>query len=157
MSAFHKLDMADITGEAVKFTEFKGQLCLVVNVASACGLTPQYAGLNALHNDNKNLTVLGFPCNQFGAQEPGSEAEIQDFVQSKFNLNFPLFSKIEVNGENTCALYQFLKSEKTDEEGKADIAWNFTKFLVNGEGQVVERFGPTVTPEQIAEKLISYQ
>jgi len=99
---------------------------------------------------------MGFPCNQFGAQEPADNAEILEFVQSKFEVDFPMFAKIEVNGEATCALYELLKNEKSDAEGKSDIAWNFTKFLVNGKGEVVERFAPTVTPEEIAASLGNY-
>ena len=100
--------------------------------------------------------VMGFPCNQFGAQEPASNDEILEFVQSKFDINFPMFAKIEVNGDDACALYQLLKSAKADAEGKPDIAWNFTKFLVNGKGEVVERYAPTVTPEEIAVSLGAY-
>jgi len=100
--------------------------------------------------------VLAFPCNQFGAQEPGSNAEILEFAQSKYDATFPMFAKIEVNGDGACELYKFLKSERADEEGKTDIAWNFTKFLVDGSGNVVARFGPQVTPEEIGERLADY-
>ena len=99
------------------------------------------------------MSVLGFPCNQFGAQEPGTNDEIQEFARSKFAATFPLFAKIEVNGDGACDLYKFLKSGNPDEEGNEDIAWNFTKFLVDGSGKVVARFGPAATPEQIVEKL----
>jgi len=99
--------------------------------------------------------VLGFPCNQFGAQEPGSNQEIQEFAQSKFGANFPLFEKIEVNGDGACELYQLLKSAKSDEEGKSDIGWNFTKFLVDGQGNVVQRFAPPTTPEDIEEHIVA--
>ncbi len=121
-------------------------------------MTPQYAGLRTLHESNKTkgFTVLGFPCNQFGAQEPGTNTEILEFAQSKYDVTFPLFAKIEVNGDGACDLYKYLKAEQADEEGKDDIAWNFTKFLVNGDGAVVGRFGPTATPEQIGEALPSY-
>jgi len=100
--------------------------------------------------------VLGFPCNQFGAQEPGTHEEIQEFVRSKFDVTFPMFAKIEVNGEGGCELYQLLKAAQVDEEGNADIKWNFTKFLVDGKGAVVARFAPQVTPEEIAEQLPQY-
>jgi len=100
--------------------------------------------------------VLAFPCNQFGAQEPGSNAEILEFAQSKYDVNFPMFAKIEVNGDGTCDLYKYLKSQQPDAEGKADIAWNFTKFLVDGTGAVVARFAPQVTPEQIEAQLENY-
>ena len=107
-------------------------------------------------NQSKNFNVLAFPCNQFGKQEPGSDAEILEFATSKYSVGFPMFSKIEVNGDGACDLYQFLKSEKSDEDGNADIAWNFTKFLVDGSGKVVARFAPQVTPEQIGESLPQY-
>ena len=100
--------------------------------------------------------MLAFPCNQFGNQEPGSDAQILEFAQSKYQTTFPLFAKIEVNGDGACDLYRFLKSERADEEGNADIAWNFTKFLVDGSGSVVARFGPRVTPEEIGEKLADH-
>lgn len=102
------------------------------------------------------MAVLGFPCNQFGAQEPGSDQEILDFAQSNYQLNFPLFSKIEVNGDGACELYQMLTAAVADEEGKSEIAWNFTKFLVNSGGEVVARFSPMVTPQEIGEKLAEY-
>jgi glutathione peroxidase len=97
--------------------------------------------------------VLAFPCNQFGGQEPGTEAEIREFAVSKYAVSFPMFSKVEVNGPGTCPLYQYLKSARPDEEGNVDISWNFTKFLVDGEGKVLARFAPRVTPEEIAETL----
>jgi glutathione peroxidase len=97
--------------------------------------------------------VLGFPCNQFGAQEPGTDAEILEFARSRYDVNFPLFSKVEVNGDGACELYRMLKAARADEEGKSDIGWNFTKFLVDGEGEVVARFSPMVTPEEIAGQL----
>ncbi len=116
-------------------------------------MTPQYAGLHTLHESNKdrNFSVLGFPCNQFGNQEPGTNQEILEFARSKFDVEFPMFAKIEVNGDGTCDLYKFLKSGNPDEKGNEDIAWNFTKFLVGRDGQVLERFGPQVTPEVIGE------
>ena len=106
--------------------------------------------------ESQNFTVLAFPCNQFGAQEPGSDAEILAFAQTKYQANFPMFSKIEVNGDDACDLYKFLKSQQPDEEGNAEIGWNFTKFLVDRSGAVVARFGPAVTPEEIATKLAAY-
>ena len=152
---FHDLTMKDIQGEDVSFDTFKGKHCLVVNVASECGMTPQYKGLEDLYraNQEKNFTVLGFPCNQFKEQEPGSDAEICEFVQSKYQVTFPMFSKIKVNGENACQLYQWLKSETATGDEVQDIPWNFAKFLVDGEGRVVERFGPRTTPAEIAAKL----
>jgi glutathione peroxidase len=155
MTAFHELTMQSITGKPVHFRKFRGHHCLVVNVASRCGLTPQYAGLTALQRTfgDRNFLVLGFPCNQFGAQEPGSDAEIAEFACSRYDVDFPMFSKVEVNGTGAAPLFRWLKSEMPDEEGNADIPWNFTKFLVSPEGEVVARYGPRVTPEEIGEAL----
>jgi glutathione peroxidase len=121
-------------------------------------MTPQYAGLRTLHEDNKakGFAVLGFPCNQFGKQEPGTNAEILKFAQSKYNVAFPMFEKIDVNGPGACELYQWLTSQKAGEDGKADIPWNFTKFLIDRSGNVVARFGPRTTPEEIAKVLPQY-
>ena len=107
-------------------------------------------------NKSQGFTVLGFPCNQFGSQEPGSDAEILEFARSKYGVEFPMFAKVEVNGDGACDLYDYLKSQKSDEDGNRDIAWNFTKFLVDRSGQVVARFAPTATPEQISEVLPSH-
>lgn len=112
-------------------------------------MTPQYAGLRTLH-ESGTVTVLGFPCNQFGAQEPGSNEEILDFATSKYDANFPLFAKVEVNGDGACDLYKLLKSEQPRADGLQDIAWNFTKFLVDGDGKVLARYEPGVTPDEIA-------
>lgn len=106
-----------------------------------------------MHNERDGLQVLGFPCNQFGAQEPGTDAEILEFAQSRYNASFPMFSKIEVNGDGACELYKWLKSKQANPDGKPDIAWNFTKFLVSPKGEVVARFEPMVTPEEIAGQL----
>jgi glutathione peroxidase len=134
----------NIEGKEVKLADYEGKVILVVNVASQCGLTPQYKGLEAAYEKYKDqgFVILGFPCNQFGAQEPGSEAEIQKFCSSKYNVTFPMFSKIEVNGKGTSPLYQSLKAKFP-----GDIKWNFEKFLINKKGEVVNRFGPRVTPE----------
>ena len=151
----NELVMTSITGDDISFSEYRDQALLVVNLASQWGLTPQYTGLCTLQDDKK-VQVLGFPCNQFGAQEPGTDAEILEFAQSKFNVNFPMFSKIEVNGDNAAPLYQWLKSEQADEEGNADIAWNFAKFLINKDGKVVKRYHPKTSPEEIAASLADY-
>ena len=151
----NELVMTSITGDDISFSEYRDQALLVVNLASQWGLTPQYTGLCTLQDDKK-VQVLGFPCNQFGAQEPGTDAEILEFAQSKFNVNFPMFSKIEVNGDNAAPLYQWLKSEQADEEGNADIAWNFAKFLINKDGEVVKRYHPKTSPEEIAASLADY-
>ena len=151
----YELSMPSVTGDTVNFSAYQDKPLLIVNLASHCGLTPQYTALRTLQEEGK-VTVLGFPCNQFGAQEPGTDAEILAFAKSKYDVNFPVFSKIEVNGPNACGLYQWLKSEQPDDEGNEDIPWNFTKFLVTADGRVAKRFGPTVTPEQIAEELDQY-
>ena len=115
-------------------------------------MTPQYAGLRTLHEENheRGFNVLAFPCNQFGSQEPGTNAEVLEFAQSKYGVDFPMFAKIDVNGSDESPVYRFLKAGNPDEEGNEDIAWNFTKFLVGRDGQVLQRFGPPVTPEEIA-------
>jgi glutathione peroxidase len=130
----------------------------VVNVASRCGLTPQYSGLRELQeqNEDRGFTVLGFPCNQFGAQEPGTSEQILEFCESKYDVNFPLFEKVDVNGNAACDLYKLLKTQKSNEDGTSDIQWNFTKFLVDGSGNVVARYGPRTTPEEIAKELPKY-
>lgn len=149
-----ELEMESITGEQISFSEFKDQALLIVNLASQWGLTPQYAGLRALHEQG-DVKVLGFPCNQFGAQEPGTNEEIMAFAQSRYDVNFPMFAKIEVNGDGAAPLYQWLKTEQTEEDGTIDIPWNFAKFLVNRNGEVVKRFHPKVTPEEISANLAS--
>jgi glutathione peroxidase len=156
--SFHDFTMGSISGEPVSLAQFKGKTCLVVNVASKCGLTPQYAGLQKLHEDHEGnaFTVLGFPCNQFAGQEPGSNEEIQTFCSSRYAVSFPLFAKVAVNGSDTCALYELLKAAAPNEDGTQDIPWNFTKFLVDGSGEVVKRYGPRTTPEEIAEDLANY-
>ena len=155
MPKIYDLKMHSIEGELVSFSKFRDQVLLIVNLASHCGLTPQYEGLCDLHKEG-TLNVLGFPCNQFGNQEPGTDADILEFAKSKYNSNFPIFSKIEVNGENTCELYQWLKAEKADTEGNRDISWNFTKFLVSKDGQVLARFDPGTAPDDIRIKLEDY-
>lgn len=152
---FHDLKMESIEGSSVPFSDYNDKPVLIVNVASHCGLTPQYKGLRALQEQGK-VTVLGFPCNQFGAQEPGSPEEIQAFAKSKYDVNFPLFAKIEVNGDNACDLYKWLRDEQPNPDGTTEIQWNFTKFLVDGEGKVVKRFGPKTTPEEISSELDKY-
>lgn len=149
---FHELTMESITGEQVALDQYQGRPCLVVNLASRCGLTPQYTGLKTLQDDGR-VTVLGFPCNQFGGQEPGSSEEILAFATEKYDANFPIFAKVEVNGDGACELYQYLKSQQPRPDGEADIAWNFTKFLVGGDGTVLARYEPQVSPEEIAEDL----
>ena len=153
--SIYDIEVKDIDMNSIKMEKFKGKTLLIVNVASACGFTPQYTGLQNLYDKykDKGLEVLAFPCNQFGAQEPGSDEEILDFVTNKYDVNFPMFSKIEVNGENACELYKLLKSEQPGEDGNQDLPWNFTKFLVNRDGSVVKRFNPQTTPEEIRDEL----
>lgn len=144
----------DINGKEVSLSEYKGKFLLIVNVASKCGFTPQYEGLEKLFEELKdNVVVLGFPCNQFGAQEPGDAEEIKNFCSLTYDVKFPLFDKIEVNGSNTAPLYQFLKSEKPGFLGTEAIKWNFTKFLVGRDGQVIKRYAPTDKPEDIKKDL----
>lgn len=142
----HDLQMKSIDGKDVKLADYKGKVILFVNVASQCGLTPQYTQLQALHEKyaDKGLVVIGVPCNQFGAQEPGTEKDIKQFCSSKYSVTFPMMSKVDVNGAKQDALYTFLKSksEKTD-----DISWNFEKFVVGKDGKVAARFAPRVKPD----------
>jgi glutathione peroxidase len=138
-----------LQGEPASLADYKGKTVLVVNVASKCGLTPQYEGLERLHEQfaDKGFSVLGFPCNQFGAQEPGSPDEIATFCSTTYGVTFPMFEKLEVNGDNRHALYEQL-TQTADAEGKAgDVVWNFEKFLIGPDGDVVARYRPLVEPE----------
>ena len=145
----------DIQGNLRNLSEFAGKTVLIVNVASACGYTPQYAGLEALYKKHKDagVVVLGFPCNQFGAQEPGAESEIAEFCSTKYGVTFPLFAKVDVNGADAHPLFQWLKSEKKGIFGTESIKWNFTKFLVGPDGHVIKRYGSGDTPEAIEKDL----
>lgn len=144
-----------LDGREASLAEWKGQVMLIVNVASKCGFTPQYTGLEALYERfrDKGFVVLGFPCNQFGKQEPGDAAEIAKFCSTTYPVSFPVFDKIEVNGPGTHPLYQQLKQQAKGLLGSETVKWNFTKFLVNREGEAVERFAPTVKPEDIAPRI----
>ena len=139
----------------MKISDFKGKVLLVVNVASKCGLTPQYEELEALHEkySDQGLAVLGFPCNQFGKQEPGTDAEIAEFCSATYKVKFPMFSKIEVNGAGRHPLYAFLTAQQTQPEGPGDIKWNFGKFLIDRSGNVVARFSPPTAP--VSEEVVS--
>ncbi len=144
----------DITGKEVSLDQYKGKFLVVVNVASKCGFTPQYEGLEAMYKELKGkVEVLGFPCNQFGAQEPGDEKEIQSFCSLTYNVSFPMFAKVDVNGDNAAPIYKFLKGEKPGVLGTEAIKWNFTKFLVNDKGEVVKRYAPTDSPEKIKQDI----
>ncbi len=138
-----------IDGSERSLADFEGKVLLVVNVASRCGLTPQYAGLERLHQRyaSRGLAVLGFPCNQFAGQEPGSEEEIQEFCRASYGVSFPLFSKVEVNGAGRHPLYAHLTAQPTQPDGPGDVRWNFAKFLVGRDGGVLARFAPQVEPE----------
>ena len=155
MSTLYDFDAVDILGQNRSLSEFKGQTVLVVNVASACGYTPQYTGLEALYRKHKDagFVVLGFPCNQFGAQEQGTDAEISAFCETTYDVTFPMFSKVEVNGDGAHPLFRWLKSEKKGIFGTESIKWNFTKFLVGPDGHVIKRYGSGDTPEQIEQDL----
>lgn len=146
-----------IKGEELKLKKYEGKVILIVNTASKCGLTPQYEGLQELYTSygDKGLVVLGFPCNQFMGQEPGSAEDIEKFCSVKYNVSFPMFEKIEVNGKDANALYVFLK-EQMPLDGKNDIRWNFEKFLVDKEGKVVKRYSPKMKPVELKADIESY-
>lgn len=147
----YQFEMPLNDGKTKPFSDYKGQVLLIVNTASKCGFTPQYTGLQALTDKfkDKAFQVLGFPCDQFGHQEPGDDSEIEQFCSLNFNVNFPLFKKSQVNGDNTSPLYEFLKKEAPGLLGSKSIKWNFTKFLVDSTGKVVKRYAPNVKPESI--------
>ena len=152
MPSIYDISVDDIHGKPVKLDQYKDKVMLIVNTASKCGFTPQYKGLEALYEKfhGKGLEVLGFPCNQFGAQEPGTEKEIAQFCELNYGVTFPLFAKVEVNGSNTAPVYKFLKAEKPGLLGSEAIKWNFTKFLIDKQGGVVKRYAPTDRPEDLA-------
>lgn len=141
----------DKGGNPVSLEDYRGQVLLIVNTASKCGFTPQFAGLEKLYKDyqERGLTILGFPCNQFGKQDPGSNDEIQEFCQLNYGVSFPVFGKIDVNGSNADPLFDYLKTAAPGTLGRR-IKWNFTKFLINRDGEVVKRYAPTTKPEAIA-------
>ncbi len=145
----------DVDGNEKNLSELQGKVTLVVNTASKCGFTPQYKGLEDLYQKYKDqgLEVLGFPCNQFGNQEPGSNNEIEEFCTLNYGVTFPIFSKVDVNGDSADPLFKFLTSNKKGLLGSSKIKWNFTKFLVDKGGNPVKRFAPTTTPEQISEDI----
>ena len=149
MTKLYDFEVTTITGEQKKLSDYKGQAVLIVNTASKCGFTNQYAELEELQQTyaSKGLAILGFPCNQFKQQEKGSDADINAFCQLNFGVTFDMFSKIDVNGDSAAPLYKWLKSEATGLLGSKGIKWNFTKFLVNRDGDVVDRFAPTLSPK----------
>ena len=156
----HDFEMRTLQGETVPMASFAGKVLLLVNTASQCGFTPQYAGLQALHERfaERGFSVIGFPCNQFGAQEPGDADEIGQFCETRFGVRFPLSEKVDVNGANAHPLWAYLTSEAPGLLGTEMIKWNFTKFLVDRNGKVVSRHAPTTTPDALAaeiEKLLA--
>jgi glutathione peroxidase len=154
MTTVYDFTAKDISGVEQALADYHGKVLLIVNTASQCGFTPQYGPLQELYDmySSRGLVILGFPCDQFGHQEPGSEGEISAFCESEFGITFPMFSKIDVNGQDAHPLYKWLKSEKSGVLGGA-IKWNFTKFLVDAEGNVVNRYGSTTKPESIADDI----
>jgi glutathione peroxidase len=154
MSGVYDFKAQSLAGEEIPLSRFEGQVLLIVNTASACGFTPQYKGLEALHAvlSPRGFAVLGFPCNQFGAQEPGDARQIAQFCEREYAVTFPMFAKIDVNGPSAHPLYEYLKREKSGLLG-ASIKWNFTKFLVDRAGKVVARHAPTARPEGLRHEI----
>ena len=155
MSTIYDFEALSIDGQNVALSQHRGQVMLIVNTASACGFTPQFAGLQKLHDRYaaQGLTVIGFPCNQFGAQDSGSNSEIGAFCQKNYGVSFPMMAKVEVNGVNAHPLWQWLKKQAPGLLGSQAIKWNFTKFLVGRDGQAIRRYAPTDTPASIAKDI----
>jgi glutathione peroxidase len=155
MPTVYDFEAAQIDGKTVPLSQFKGKAMLIVNTASACGFTPQFAGLETLHKTygGKGLAVLGFPCNQFGAQDPGSNDEISSFCQLNYGVSFPMMAKVDVNGASATPLFQWLTAEAPGLLGSKAIKWNFTKFLVGKDGNVIKRYAPTDTPASLAKDI----
>ena len=155
MTTLYELEATTIDGATRSLSAFKGKTLLVVNVASKCGFTPQYEGLEALQRQyrDKGFTVLGFPCNQFGQQEPGNAEEIANFCKLTYDVDFPIFAKIDVNGEDAAPIYKYLKDEAPGLLGSKAIKWNFTKFLVDRSGKVVKRYAPQTKPEELKQDI----
>lgn len=151
MKTIYDFNLQTIDEETISMEQYKNKVILIVNVASKCGFTPQYEGLEKLYKKykDKDFVILGFPCNQFMSQEPSSNKEIKEFCTLTYGVKFPMFAKIDVNGENTHPLYKFLKNEAAGFLGIDMIKWNFTKFLINKNGKVIERFSPSTTPEEL--------
>jgi glutathione peroxidase len=155
MTTLYDFHAKSLDGRDVDLAQFRGKAVLVVNTASKCGFTPQYEGLEKLYEklNAKGLTILGFPCNQFGKQEPGGPEEIGTFCQTNYGVSFPMFDKIDVNGPHAHPLYQYLKDEQAGVLGTKNIKWNFTKFLVDRNGKVVDRFAPITKPQDIEKSI----
>ena len=159
MNDFYTLNATSLQGQVINMSEYKGKVVLIVNTASKCGFTYQYEGLQELYAKYKDqgLVILGFPCNQFGEQEKGDSGEISEFCQINYGVDFQMFEKIDVNGENEHPIYTYLKQQKPGFLGSKKIKWNFTKFLINKQGQIVKRFGSTTKPQKLTgpiEKLL---
>jgi glutathione peroxidase len=154
-SSAYDFEALTITGQPAPLKQYEGRVLLIVNTASACGFTPQFKGLQALWQQyqDRGLTVLGFPSNEFGGQDPGSNAEISSFCEMNYGVDFPMMAKVEVNGKTAHPLFQWLKGEKPGLLGTEGIKWNFTKFLVGRDGQVLKRFAPTDAPEKLAKDI----
>jgi glutathione peroxidase len=152
MASIYDYSAETLDGQTVPLAAYRGKVLLIVNTASQCGFTPQYEGLQKLHTDYgpRGFSVLGFPCNQFGHQEPGSAEEIARFCSLRYNVGFPMFAKIDVNGEHAHPLFRFLKAARKGIFGTAAVKWNFTKFLIDRRGQVTSRFAPKTKPAQLA-------
>ncbi len=155
MSTVYDFEALQINGKSVPLSKFKGKVMLIVNTASACGFTPQFAGLEALHKKygKKGLVVLGFPCNQFGSQDAGSNKEIAEFCQLNYGVSFPMMAKIDVNGANAHPLYHWLSGEAPGLLGSRSIKWNFTKFLIAKDGHVLKRYAPTDEPASLSQDI----
>ncbi|RBP52698.1 glutathione peroxidase [Arenicella xantha] len=147
--SIYEYSATNIRGEEISLADFEGKVLVVVNTASKCGFTPQFEGLEGLYNDleAKGLVILGFPCNQFGSQDPGADGQIEEFCQLNYGVSFPMFSKIDVNGSKAHPLFKYLKKEARGVLGSESIKWNFTKFLINRDGEVVKRYASTDKPE----------
>lgn len=154
-SPLYDIEVLDIKGQSKRLSDFQGQVLLIVNTASKCGFTPQFEGLQKLYDTYKDrgLAILGFPCNQFMNQDPGNNDEISQFCSLNYGVNFPMFAKVDVNGADAHPLYQFLKSSAKGLLGSEAVKWNFTKFLVDRQGNVVDRYPPTAKPEALAKDI----
>ena len=149
--SIYQFSATNIKGQEVNLSDYQGKVLLIVNTASKCGFTPQFEGLEDLHKEleQQGLVILGFPCNQFGSQDPGVDGQIEEFCQLNYGVSFPMFSKIDVNGSDAHPLFDYMKNEARGLLGSKKVKWNFTKFLVNREGEVVERYAPNDKPKSI--------